>query len=158
MATITSAKVVSFIFKKITCRYGVPYKIIIHNETWFESSHFMDFFAYYGITKSFLAMVHPQANGHVKVINKILKSILKKKLRKANGNWIDKVPLALWAYRTTHKTTTGHSFFALEYGSEAMILVEVEIPSHRHKNYDPSPNEELLNTSLDTIDERRDES
>lgn len=63
MATITSAKVVSFVIKNIICRYGVPYKIITDNRTQFDSSHFQDFNTQYGNTKSFSAMVHPQANG-----------------------------------------------------------------------------------------------
>ena len=158
MATITSAKVVSFVIKNIICRYGVPYKIITDNGTQFESSYFQDFCAQYGITKSFSAVAHPQANGQVEAVNKIIKSILKKRLRKAKGCWIDELPLALWAYRTTHKTATGHSPFALAYGTEARIPVEAQIPTHRRKNYDPVVNEELLNASLDMVDERRDEA
>lgn len=37
-----------------------------------------------------------------------------------------------------------------------MILVEAYIPMQQSKNYDPKVNEELLNASLDLVDERRD--
>lgn len=121
MAMITSAKVVSFMIKNIICRYGIPYKIIIDNETQFESSHFQDFYTQYGITKNFSDVAHPQENGQVEAVNKIIKSVLKKKLWREKGNLIDELPLALWAYRTTHKTATGNSTFALAYGTEAMI-------------------------------------
>lgn len=63
MTTVTLAKVFSFVIKNIIYRYGVPYKIINDNGTQFESFHFPDFYAYYGITKSFSAVGHPQANG-----------------------------------------------------------------------------------------------
>lgn len=86
------------------------------------------------------------------MVNKIIKSILNKKLRRANENWIDELPLALWAYRTTHKTVMRHSPFALAYGTEAMILVEALILTPRRKNY------ELLNASLDLVEERRNEA
>ena len=76
-------------------------------------------------------MAHPQANGQVEAINKILKSTIKKCLEKAKGNWVDELPFALWAYRTTHKTATGHTPFSLALGSEAMIPVELEVPTHR---------------------------
>lgn len=62
-ATITSAKVVSFVIKNIIYSYGVPYKIITDNGTQFESSHFQDFYAHYGIIKSFSTIAHSQANG-----------------------------------------------------------------------------------------------
>lgn len=84
--TITSAKVVSFVTKNLICRYGVPYKIIIDNGTQFESAHFQNFCNQYGISKSFSAVAHPQANGQVEAVNKIIKSILNKKLRRAKGN------------------------------------------------------------------------
>ena len=37
--------------------------------------------------------------------------------------------LALWAYRTSVKTTTGFTPFQLVYGVEAIFLIECEIPS-----------------------------
>lgn len=51
-----------------------------------------------------------------------------------------------------------HSPFALEYRFEAMIPMEVEIPSYGCKNYDPKVNGELLNASLYLVDERQDEA
>lgn len=64
----------------------------------------------------------------------------------------------MWAYRTTHEPAIGHSSFALAYGTEAMIPMEAQISTHRIKNYDPKVNEEILNASLDLVDERRDEA
>lgn len=42
--------------------------------------------------------------------------------------------------------------------SEARIMVEAQIPTHRHKNYDLKVNKELINASLDLVDKRRDEA
>lgn len=82
----------------------------------------------------------------------MLKSIIKKKLKKAKGYWVDELPFALWAYRTSHKTTTGHNPFSLAYGSEAMVPVEVDVPTHRRLSFDPESNNELMNASLDLIE------
>ena len=95
------------------------------------------------IHKSFSAVAHPQANGQVEAVNKIIKSTIKKQLEKTKGGWVDKLPLALWAYRTTHKTATRHTPFSLAYGSEAMIPVEIEVPSHRRIHFNQAKNEEL---------------
>ena len=37
----------------------------------------------------------------------------------------------LWAYRSSAKTTTGFSPFSLVYGTEAMSLVELLVPTPR---------------------------
>ena len=103
-------------------------------------------------------MAHPQANGQVEAVNKIIKSTIKKQLERAKGGWVDKLPLALWAYRTTHKTATGHTPFSLAYGSEAMIPVEVEVPSHRRVHFNEAENEKLQLEALDFLDEKREEA
>ncbi|XP_062080450.1 uncharacterized protein LOC133785215 [Humulus lupulus] len=89
------------------------------------------FFAIHGITKSFSAVAHPQATRQVEVVNKTLKDILKKWLEQAKGNWSDIFPTVLWSYRTTTRTSIGHTPFSLAYGYEAMIPVELTPPPHR---------------------------
>ncbi|XP_024177714.1 uncharacterized protein LOC112183573 [Rosa chinensis] len=49
---------------------------------------------------------HPQTNGQVEDVNKIIKKILKKKLDKAKGLWVAKLPKVLWAIRTTATEAT----------------------------------------------------
>ena len=39
------------------------------------------------------------------------------------------LPGALWAYRTSVKTSTGFTPFHLVYGKEALMPVEVELPA-----------------------------
>ena len=46
-------------------------------------------------------------------------------------DWDSKLTAALWAYRTTYKVTTWMTPFALMYGLEAILPIEVEIPSLR---------------------------
>ena len=127
-----------------------------HYRQWdsFESKEIKEFCQKYGIEKRFAAVSHPKANGQVEAVNKIIKSILKKRLEKAIDKWVYELPTALWAYRTTHKTMIGHSPFTLAYGTEAIIPVELEVPSHRVTYYDPESNQNLLLESLDFIDEK----
>jgi len=94
----------------------------------------------------------------VEAVNKIIKSTIKKQLEKAKGGWVDKLPFALWAYRTTHKTATGHSPFSLAYESGAMIPVELEVPTHRRIHFNQEQNEWLLLEELDRLDEKRQEA
>ena len=106
----------------------------------------------------FSAVAHPKANGQVEAVNKIIKLILKKRLEKARGKWVDELPTAIWACRTTHKSATDHTPFTLAYGTEAVIPMELEVPSHRVTYYDPKTNQNLLLESLDFVDEKREEA
>ena len=72
---------------------------------------------------------YPQANGQVEMINKVLKTMLQRMVGQAKSNWHLQLFYALWAYRTTVKTSTGFTPFQLVYGLEETLLIECEIPS-----------------------------
>ena len=42
-------------------------------------------------------------------------------------DWSEKLPFALWAYRTSFRTSTGATPYSLVYGMEAVLLVETEM-------------------------------
>ena len=44
---------------------------------------------------------------------------------------MDELPGVLWAYRTTPRRSTGISPFAITYGMEAIILIEIGMPTIR---------------------------
>ena len=48
---------------------------------------------------------------------------------KAKSNWHLQLFSALWAYRTTVKTSTGFTPFQFVYGLEVSLPIECEIPS-----------------------------
>ncbi|KAH9311264.1 hypothetical protein KI387_026299, partial [Taxus chinensis] len=50
---------------------------------------------------------------------------------RAGRDWHLHIPFALWAYRTSIRTPTGATPFSLVYGSEAVLPLEVQIPSLR---------------------------
>ncbi|KAK5786645.1 hypothetical protein PVK06_041283 [Gossypium arboreum] len=46
-------------------------------------------------------------------------------------DWHEKLPFTLYAYQTSVRTSTGATPFSLVYGMEAVLPIEVEIPSLR---------------------------
>ena len=46
-------------------------------------------------------------------------------------DWSKKLPLALWAYRTSFLTSIGAIPYSLIYGMETVLLVEIEMGSLR---------------------------
>ncbi|KAM6556394.1 hypothetical protein CsatB_003413 [Cannabis sativa] len=111
--------------------FGIPVKIVSDNETQFDGDLFIEFCERNKIIKSFSSVSRPQANGQVEAVNKTLKDTIKKKLDAAKGRWVDELPQVLWAHIITEKLATGHTPFSLAFGSEAMLLVEVNISTHR---------------------------
>ena len=58
-------------------------------------------------------------------------------------------------YRTTPRRSTGETHFSMTYGPEAVIPLETGFPTLRTSSFNPSNNNELLEKSLDFIEERR---
>ncbi|XP_059295569.1 uncharacterized protein LOC132048902 [Lycium ferocissimum] len=67
-------------------------------------------------------------NGAMEAANKNIKKILRKSIDNYK-DWHEQFPYALLAYRTTARTSTGATPYLLVYGTEAVIPVEVVIPS-----------------------------
>ena len=63
--------------------------------------------------------------------------------------------VTLWAYRTTQKSTTRETPFALAFGTEAVAPVEVGIKSPRIKFVSVEHNDEALRLNLELLDEKR---
>ncbi|KAK3000630.1 hypothetical protein RJ639_020343 [Escallonia herrerae] len=111
-----------------------------------------------GIEQRFTSVAHPQTNGQTEVTNRTLLQGIKKKLNGAKGLWVDELPKILWAYNTTTRTSTGETPFSLSFGTDALIPVEIGLPSLRVVTDDPIQNEEDLRANLDLLDERREQA
>nr|XP_025888854.1 uncharacterized protein LOC104649327 [Solanum lycopersicum] len=99
----------------------------------------------------------PQMNGAVEAANKNIKKILRKMIEKQRG-WHEMLPYALLGYRTTVRTSTGATPYLLVYGTEAVVPIEVEIPSQRIIQEAELSNAEWVSKRIDQlalIDEKR---
>ena len=72
----------------------------------------------------------PKMNGMVEAANKNIKKIIQKMVV-TYKDWHEILPFALHGYRTSIRTSTGATHFSLVYGMEAVLPIEVEIPSMR---------------------------
>ncbi|PKI72101.1 hypothetical protein CRG98_007488 [Punica granatum] len=69
-------------------------------------------------------------NGAVEAVNKNIKKIIEK-MTVNYKDWHEMLPFALSAYRTSIRSSIGATPYSLVYGMEAVLPVEVEIPSLR---------------------------
>ncbi|GKV14629.1 hypothetical protein SLEP1_g25472 [Rubroshorea leprosula] len=107
LSSLTSRKIEDFVFSSIICRYGIPNQIVADNGTQFNCSSFRDFCSSYGIKLQFTSVYHPESNGMVESVNKVILKGIKPRLELHKARWADELNNVLWAYRTTSQTATG---------------------------------------------------
>ena len=157
MATITKQKILNFVWRAIICRFGIPRALVSDNGKEFDNAKFRDFCVKLGIKNYYLSPTHPQSNGQAEVTIKTLKAVLKTKLEDLKGKWVEYLPEVLWAYRTTRKSATQETPFALAFGTEEVAPVEVELKSRRIELAIVEHNDEALRLNLDLLDEKREQ-
>ncbi|KAL5579754.1 hypothetical protein UlMin_012196 [Ulmus minor] len=137
------------------CRFGVPRELVSDHGTQFKNEKLQSICDRLGIKKVFSSPAHPKSNGQVEAVNKTIKQTLKKKLEKLKGAWVDELPFVLWAYRTSFRAATGETPFSLAYGVEAVIPIEISLPTFRVDNFDEESNDVLLALATDLLEEKR---
>ena len=110
----------------------------------------------------FTSSPHPhhlhQANGATGAFNKTLGKILNKTVTRNRRDWHDHLFESLWAYRVTVRTPTQATPFSLIYGSEAVLPLEVQLPSLRVAIQDEVTQDEQVQLrfqELDALEEGR---
>ena len=68
---------------------------------------------------------YPQANGLAEYANKTLQMIFKKTVNENRTNWDQKLNIALWAYRTSYKTTIKSTPFRMTFELETVMAIEL---------------------------------
>lgn len=77
--------------------------------------------------------------------------IIKTRLEVSKGQWVDELPGVLWAYRTTLRSLTGETPYAMAFGCEAVIPVEVGKASLRIHELHVEGSEKGLRLNLDLL-------
>ena len=128
-AVLKASHVANFIKNNIICRYGVPNEIISDIGSHFKKE-VVELLEKYNVAFHKSSTYRPQTNGAVEAANKNIKRILQKMVE-TYQDWPDKLPFALWGYRTSTRTSTGVTLYSLVYGMEAVLPIEIEVPSLR---------------------------
>ena len=73
-------------------------------------------------------------------------------------DWADRLPEALWAYRTTWRNTTRYTPYQLVYGKQVLLPIEFQVKTFRTAaqlslNLDESQEQRLM--QLNELDEIR---
>uniref|UniRef100_A0A2N9FFE4 Integrase catalytic domain-containing protein n=1 Tax=Fagus sylvatica TaxID=28930 RepID=A0A2N9FFE4_FAGSY len=127
---VTQVAVTRFVKNNIICRYGMPEMLITDNASNLNNRMMDQLCQQFKIQHHNSAPYRPKMNGAVEAANKNVKKILSK-MTETYKDWHEHLPYALCAYRTSVRTSVGATPYSLVYGMEAVLPVEVEIPSLR---------------------------
>lgn len=121
--------VATFLYENIITRFGCPKELVSDRGTHFINSTIAAFTEKYEIRHRKTTPYHPRANGQTEKTNGLLCKILTKIILEAGTDWDTKLFAALWAYRTAYKVTINATPFQLIYKQEAILPIELKIPS-----------------------------
>ena len=107
------ATTTQLIFENIITRFGCPRILMSDEGTYFLNQTIKHLIEEFQVFHQKGTPYHPQANGTVEALNKILEHALTKVCNINRDDWDLKIPSVLWAYRTTCKKLTGHTPFRL---------------------------------------------
>ena len=71
-----------------------------------------------------------QTNEVIEATNKNIKRTMRNMVE-TSRDWSKKLHFALWAYRTSFRTSTGATPYSLVYGMEVVLSIEIEMGSLR---------------------------
>ncbi|RDX84164.1 Retrovirus-related Pol polyprotein, partial [Mucuna pruriens] len=126
-SAVTRSVVVKFLKKghHLPLRYPIP-----HNGTNLNNKMMTELCEQFQIRHHNSTPYRPQMNGAVEAANKNIKKIIRK-MAVTYKDWHEMLPYALHGYRTSVRTSTGATPYSLVYGTEAVLPIEIEIPSLR---------------------------
>ena len=155
---VKSDNVINFLERQIIYRFGIPHRITSDNGKAFRSNKMYRFIEKYKIKWNYSTGYYPQANGAIEAFNKTLGKMLKKTVHRYQRDWHDRLLEALWAYRVTVRTPTQATPYSLVYGCEAVLPLEVQLPSLRvalHEGLTQDEQIRLRFQELDALEEER---
>ncbi|CAL2245408.1 unnamed protein product [Prunus armeniaca] len=127
----TSQEIIIFIEEQIIQRFGIPESIITDRGSYFISREMLDMAEAFKFRLLQSTPYYAQANGHAESSNKVIINIIRKMLEKNPKQWHEKLSKTLWAYRTSKREATGMTPYALTYGHDAILPMEIAVQSLR---------------------------
>ena len=119
----------------------------------FISKEVHDFTELYKIKILNSSPYYAQANGQAESSNKILISLIKKKIEENPRRWHEVLSEALWAHRISRHGATKVTPFELVYGQEVVLPIEVNLDAYRLAKQNDLSAVNYHDLMMDNIDE-----
>lgn len=128
---VKASDVVKFIKHYVIYHFGVLRQIVHDNSSQFIGQIFQKFCKNFRIQSLSSTTYYPPTNDLAEDFNKTIGKLQKKFVSQNQCNWDDRLNDCLWAYQTIVRTQKKTTPFFLVYDCEAVLPLEIQIPSLR---------------------------
>ena len=119
-----SKHVGDFLWRDVVCRHGAFHRLIIDGGP--ENKGFVEALTKrVGIYRLRISAYNSKANGGIEGNHNDMRNAL----AKMDGPWKDNLPAVLFAQRTSVKSSTGFTPYYLLFGEEAILPLEITVPT-----------------------------
>ncbi|XP_043700001.1 uncharacterized protein LOC122650670 [Telopea speciosissima] len=156
MKGVSQTELIQFLKCHIIHRFGLPETVTCDNGSVFVGDEVVTFVAELGITFTHSTPYYAQGNGQAEASNNILKRCLSKVVDDNPQQWADMLSEVLWALRTSQRSSITTTPFALTYGHDVVLPVEVSVRSARvvfQQGLSPTTYNEAMMAKLDDLEE-----
>ncbi|KAI5320354.1 hypothetical protein L3X38_040062 [Prunus dulcis] len=151
-------RVIEFIEKNIIHRFGLPESIMTDRGTVFMGEAVQAATRNWGIRMVQSTPYNPQSNSQADASNKVIKGILEKMIDKNPKEWHSLLSNSQWAYKTSKRSATRTTPFALTYGHDVVLPLEISVKSLRvvhHAEWSKDEYKQAMVQEIDDLDEVR---
>jgi hypothetical protein len=114
--TFGGATLARIYLKEIVRLHGIPWKIVSDRGTQFTSKFRMSLQQTMGTKLDFSTAYHPQSDGQIERVNKVLEDLLRACVLTFDKNWESSLPNAEFSYNNSYQTSIKMSPFEALYG------------------------------------------
>ncbi|GKV52216.1 hypothetical protein SLEP1_g58805 [Rubroshorea leprosula] len=158
MKKVDQSDVIKFINEDIIHRFGLPETITTDQGTVFVSHQVEAFAKEMGFRLLNSTPHYAQANGQAEASNKVVINLLEKMVDDNPRRWHELLSETLWAYRTSQRSSTKMTPFALTYGHDAVLPMELTARSLRvmiQHNLQSGEYDEAMMLELEDLEDSR---
>ncbi|KAL4386645.1 hypothetical protein GQ457_09G017720 [Hibiscus cannabinus] len=139
--------VADLFFRELVRLHGIPRTIVSDRDVKFLSHFWKVLWGKIGTKLLYSTTCHPQTDGQIEVINRILGALLRSVVGKNVRNWENCLPFVEFAYNRSIHSSTGYSPFELVYGFNPLTALDlVPLPLMDICSLDGEQKAELVKT------------
>ncbi|KAI5335111.1 hypothetical protein L3X38_025244 [Prunus dulcis] len=127
----TSQEIITCVEEQVIQWFGIPESITTDRGSSFISREIVDMAEAFKFKLLQSTPYYAQANGQAESGNKVIINIIRKMLEKNPKPWHEKLSETLWAYKTSKREATGMTPYALTYGHDVILPMEIVVQSLR---------------------------
>ena len=125
---ISAEETAKIFFKHVWVHFGLPKTIISNRDTRFLSKFWSSLWAMMDTKLTKSIAFHPQIDGQIEVVNRMIIQILRMYHSKHPRTWDEILPYVQHSYNRVIHSSTGHSPFEVCLGYQPLAPIDVSIP------------------------------